>query len=39
MKKISFNITKIEFIYKTKVLAPEIEAGIPMRLRVGTRTA
>jgi hypothetical protein len=35
MKKISSNITKIEFIYKTKVLVPQIEAGTPMRLQAG----
>jgi hypothetical protein len=32
MKKISSNITKTEFIYKTKVLLPQIEAGSPMHL-------
>jgi hypothetical protein len=38
VKKISSNITKIEFIYKTKVLAPQIEARSPMRLQASTRT-
>jgi hypothetical protein len=38
VKKISSNITKIGFIYKTKVLAPQIEAGSPMRLQDSTRT-
>jgi hypothetical protein len=33
MKKISSNITKTEFIYKTKVLPPQIEAGSPMHLQ------
>jgi hypothetical protein len=32
MKKISSNITKIEVIYKTKVSAPQVEAGSPTHL-------
>jgi hypothetical protein len=39
VKKISSNITKIEFIYKTKVSVPQVEAGSPMRLQAGTQTA
>jgi hypothetical protein len=32
VKKISSNITKTKFIYKTKVSTPEVEAGSPMHL-------
>jgi hypothetical protein len=39
VKKISSNITKSEFIYKTKVSAPQVEMGSPVRLQDGARTA
>jgi hypothetical protein len=32
VKKISSNITKTEFIYETKLLAPQVEAGSLIRL-------
>jgi hypothetical protein len=32
VKKISSNITKTKFIYKTKVSTPQVEAGSPMHL-------
>jgi hypothetical protein len=39
VKKISSNITKSKFIYKTKVSAPQVEMGSHVRLQDGARTA
>jgi hypothetical protein len=39
VKYISYNITKIEFIYKTKVSTPQVGVGSPMCLEAGAQIA